>query len=215
MGAMLKAEDRLRITSVIPRVRCAGNFRISVRPQLSPVPVSLWRVAAFNLLWRGGVACVAAASGPWPLERLSGRPHRGHRFRAEAVGETLRVPTRLLFQEPLPCHRATPVASVAAVSGLMCEGTRATHPRGRLSGATCRRRHRLFRDIPRKTPGCESRTLYSGPPPEAEQAPMTRHSCYIVPSLLSRWIPSLSVAAAAESPRRHGPSRMGLVSGWA
>ena len=115
------------------------------------VPVFLARVAAFNLAWRGGVARVAAASGPWPSERLSGRPHRGHRFRAVAIGETLRVPTRLLFQEPLPRHRATPVASVAAVSGSRGVGTRATHPRGRLSGATCRRRRRLFRDIPRNT----------------------------------------------------------------
>jgi len=29
-------------------------------------------------------------------------------------------------------------------------------------------------------PGCESRSLYSGPPPESEQAPLTRHPCYIV-----------------------------------
>ena len=109
-----------------------------------------------------GDLTVGAASGPW----------------AVAIGETLRVPTRLLFQEPLPCHRATPVASVAAVSGSMGEGTRAALSRGRLSVATCRRRRRPFRDIP-KTPGCESRTLYSGSPPEAEQAPLTRHSCYI------------------------------------
>ena len=73
------------------------HVRISVRPQVSPVPASLRRVAAFNLAWRGGVACVAAASGPWPSERLSGRPHCGHRFRAVANGETLRAPTRFLF----------------------------------------------------------------------------------------------------------------------
>ena len=115
-----------------------GLFRIVFDPIDPVVPVFLLRVAAFNLSWRGGVACVATASGPWPSERLSGRPHRGHRFRAVAIGETLRVPARLLFQEPLPCHRATPVTSVAAVSGSKGEGTRATHPRGRLSGATPR-----------------------------------------------------------------------------
>ena len=134
----------LWITSVSPRVRCAGFFRKWFDPSGPVVPVFLGRVAAFNLPWRGGVARVAAASGPWPSERLSGRPHRGHRFRAVAIGETLRVPTRLLFQEPLPSRRATPVASVAAVSGSRGEGTRATHPRGRLSGATCRRRRRPF-----------------------------------------------------------------------
>ena len=35
------------------------------------------------------------------------------------------------------------------------------------------------RDIP-TTPGYESRTLYSGSPPESEQAPLTRYPCYIV-----------------------------------
>ena len=131
------------------------GVRVFLRKWFDPigptVPVFLGRVAAFNLSWRGGVARVAAASGPWPSERLSGRPHRGHRFRAVAIGETLRVPTRLLFQEPLPCHRATPVASVAVVSCSRGEGTRATHSRGRLSCATCRRRRRPFRDMPRNT----------------------------------------------------------------
>ena len=58
---------------------CRLNWFDPICPVL---PVFLGRVAAFNLLWRGGVARVAAASGPWPSERLSGRPHSGHRFRA-------------------------------------------------------------------------------------------------------------------------------------
>ena len=102
----------LRFASVSPRVRCAGIFPKWFDPSDPVVPVFLWRVAAFNLAWRGGVACVAivwpplpgrgrrrdsrgdltvgTASGPWPSERRSGCP-RGSFFRSRCLATAPRI----------------------------------------------------------------------------------------------------------------------------
>ena len=94
------AEGRLRIASVIPRVRCAGSFVFRFEPSDPVSRYGVWRrlTCRGEAAWRvwpplpgrgrrrdsRGDLTLGTASGPWPSERRSGCP-RGSFFRSRRL----------------------------------------------------------------------------------------------------------------------------------
>ena len=124
-------------SSLVCDVRAIFVYRFDPSCPLSPCLFGVWQrlTCCGEAAWRvwpplpgrgrrrdsRGDLTVGTASGPWPSERRSGCP-RGSFF-------------LLLFQEPPPSRRATPVATVAAIH----ERVRWARARARrIPGAGCR-----------------------------------------------------------------------------